>query len=175
VSHFSPPPPLQLSGPLKPLSAHNFNASHCRPGHWSATTCRAPATSTRDPLVRSFFVAVACARANLTSRREILAASLFRSNRFDSPVPPLARASAPGQLATGSRAPRPSSSRCRHGHNSHRRIVRFDRRNQLLNRPASAATWNPPARIKGRANFRSALSLALNPHLFHEQKNKLPS
>jgi hypothetical protein len=96
------------------------------------------------------------------SRHEILAASPFRSNRFHSPVPWLARASAPGQLATGSLGPRPNSSRCHHGHNSHRRIVRFDRRNQHLNRPASAATWNPPAH-KGRANFRSALSLALNP------------
>jgi hypothetical protein len=63
--------------------------------------------------------------------------SPVRSNWFHSPVPPLARASAPGQLATGSQGPRPSSSRCHHGHNSHRRIVRFDRRNQLLNRSAS--------------------------------------
>jgi hypothetical protein len=49
------------------------------------------------------------------------------------------RAFASGQLATGSQGPRPSSSHCHRGHNSHRRIVRFDRRNRLLNRPASVA------------------------------------
>jgi hypothetical protein len=157
--------------------AHLNHSAHTTSTHriagrarWSATTCRAPATSTWDPLVRSFFVTVACAWVNLTSRREILAASSFRSNRFHSSVPPLARASTPGQLATGSLGPCPSSSRCHHGHNSHRRIVRFDQRNRLLNCLASVATSNPPARIKGRANFCSALSLALNPHLFHEQK-----